>query len=238
MDTDIVAVTRHNPETHQSVILVAFTAFSHPNSNANDYQRDIKPLRVEGTLNEIIFEATLSHTGGNKYSNPQNFNKDNSYINGLSDYKVDIREKIKIAESQFLEQNESGDPKIMQFRFKNFKPGSVVAIKVSLQKNVMDSIQKLRELITTFASDSSEGSLINIVGKMGLPDLNRALYRCDEEERDEGKGVGVYDIPNFGPLVYCGLQGFISLLSTIRSSNDLGHPMCGNLRDGKFYIFI
>lgn len=61
MDSDIVAVTRHNPKTHESVILVAFTAFSHPNIDAANYQRGIKSLRVEGVLDEIILEATLSH---------------------------------------------------------------------------------------------------------------------------------------------------------------------------------
>lgn len=61
MDSDIVAVTRHNPKTHESLVLVAFTAFSHPDQNAGDYQRGIKPLRVEGVVDEVVFEATLSH---------------------------------------------------------------------------------------------------------------------------------------------------------------------------------
>lgn len=59
MDQDIVAVTRHCPSTHESVILVAFTAFSHPNKDALNFQREIKPLRVEGVLDEIIMEASL-----------------------------------------------------------------------------------------------------------------------------------------------------------------------------------
>jgi glycogen debranching enzyme len=59
MDADIVAVTRHCPETHQSVVLVAYTAFSHPDTY---YERDyVKPLRVEGTVDEVILEATLVH---------------------------------------------------------------------------------------------------------------------------------------------------------------------------------
>lgn len=61
MDTDVVAVTRHSPTTHDSVILVAFTAFKHPDSNATDLRRHVKPLRVEGVMEEIILEASLSH---------------------------------------------------------------------------------------------------------------------------------------------------------------------------------
>lgn len=61
MDQDIVAVTRHCPESHHSVILVAFTAFSHPNHNAANHQREIKPLKLQGILEEIILEATLVH---------------------------------------------------------------------------------------------------------------------------------------------------------------------------------
>lgn len=61
MDSDIVAVTRHSPTTHDSVILVAFTAFKHPDPNPIDLRRYVKPLRVEGVMEEIILEASLSH---------------------------------------------------------------------------------------------------------------------------------------------------------------------------------
>jgi len=89
--------------------------------------------------------------------------------------------------------------------------------------------------------------------------LNRALYCCSEEERDQDQSAGTYDIPGFGSMVYCGLQGnyekfcrvtvkisfhsnfsvflgYLSLLSDIRPNNDLGHPMCGNLRQGNWMI--
>lgn len=63
MDSDIVAVTRHCPNSHQSYILISFTAFGHPGEDAGNYQRGIKPLRFEGVLDEIVLEATLNHIG-------------------------------------------------------------------------------------------------------------------------------------------------------------------------------
>lgn len=50
---------------------------------------------------------------------------------------------------------------------------------------------------------------------LDLLDLNYALYRCDHEERDDGNGGGAYEVPGAGSLVYCGLQGIISMLSKV-----------------------
>lgn len=43
---------------------------------------------------------------------------------------------------------------------------------------------------------------------MDFSDLNVALYRCDQEEKEETDNkYGVYDVPGYGSLVYAGLQG-------------------------------
>lgn len=63
MDTDVVAVTRHSPTTHETVVLVAYTAFDKPDGTANDLRKNIRPLRVEGVVEEIILEAGLCHQG-------------------------------------------------------------------------------------------------------------------------------------------------------------------------------
>lgn len=68
------------------------------------------------------------------------------------------------------------------------------------------AIKNVRDLISQF-SLKKESELWKIVSEMTLPDLNRALYRCGQEERDEGHGFDTYNIPNFGSLVYAGFQG-------------------------------
>ncbi|XP_071444480.1 glycogen debranching enzyme [Hetaerina americana] len=239
VDPDVVAVTRHCPRTHRSVVLIAHSAFSKDATCMRDASR-LAPLRVEGTVDRVILEAAVVHksskSGGSRFQHYEAFKKDPSWIGGLCDYEVDIQEDIPLRESKFLKEREGvreGGMTTVDFT-QHFQPGSVVAIRVSLYQKVQDSLAKLSSLMNV----SGEGAkvLTAVVSRMKLVDLNRALYHCDQEERDEGWGGGAYDIPNFGPMVYCGLQGFISLLSVIRPQNDLGHPMCGNMRDGNWMI--
>ena len=41
-----------------------------------------------------------------------------------------------------------------------------------------------------------------------------------------------YEVPGLGKLPYCGLEGWMHPLRHIMRYNDLGHPLCGHLRDG------
>lgn len=75
----------------------------------------------------------------------------------------------------------------------------------------------------------------NIVDQMDLIALNYILFVCNQEE-EEMSGIGVYNVPGYGPLVYCGLQGFISVLTEISTNNNLGHPLCKNLREGNWML--
>ncbi|XP_043283434.1 glycogen debranching enzyme [Venturia canescens] len=237
MDPDIVAVTRHSPMTHESIVLVAFTAFKHPNSTAKDLRRHVRPLRIEGVVEEIILEASFSYKANESpFHYPDKHVKDEDFINGLTDYVVDFKEHIQICDSAVFNKVDSGDSKITQLNFVNFQPGSIVVIRVSLHADIKPALSKLNatiEMVTSF--ESSE--LRAIVSRMDLADMNKVLFRCDQEERDEtGNRFGVYNIPSYGPVTYAGFQGVISLLAEIRPNNDLGHPLCVNLREGNWLI--
>lgn len=45
------------------------------------------------------------------------------------------------------------------------------------------------------------------IDALDLDDINRILFRCDEEEKSDGFGVAAYNLSHVGPMIYCGLQG-------------------------------
>lgn len=128
MHPDIAAVTRHSPKTHESVILVAHNAFGYPDSNAQPTH--VRSLRFEGTLDEIILEASLTHNPPNaSFERPSNFKKDDKFINGLSEYKLTVREHIQLEQSEIFSHKSSQDGNVTQLDFTNLRPGCVVAVR-------------------------------------------------------------------------------------------------------------
>ncbi|KAI8971904.1 glycogen debranching enzyme [Mycotypha africana] len=101
-----------------------------------------------------------------------------------------------------------------------FTPGSICVIRTSIG----DKYAEIQKMVTSIDDD--------VVKDLDLLATNVILYRCESEEMDSTGGDGVYSVPNFGKLVYAGLQGFMSVLDKIIMDNDLGHPLCDNLRAG------
>lgn len=89
-----------------------------------------------------------------------------------------------------------------------------------------------RELDTFCSSGAQEA-----FDDLDLIDLNVVLHRADVEEMDATDGAyGIYDVPGMGKLTYCGLEGWLHPLRHIMRENDLGHPLCGHLRDGSWAL--
>lgn len=102
-----------------------------------------------------------------------------------------------------------------------FPPGSILVFETQLQEHDAS--------LDTFCSSGSQEAF----GGLDLVDLNVILHRADGEERDATGGqFGTYDVPGLGKMVYCGLEGWMHPLRHIMRYNDLGHPLCGHLREG------
>ena len=108
-----------------------------------------------------------------------------------------------------------------------FPPGSVALFETWIPG--AEHSQGLEKYLTSGAKEA--------FSQLSLVDLNFVLYQCEQEERDSSGGKdGVYVVPNHGPLVYAGLQGWWSILRDVIRNNDLGHPLCNHLRDGQWAL--
>lgn len=89
--------------------------------------------------------------------------------------------------------------------------------------------------LDTFCADADTAAAA--FSSLDLVDLNVTLYRADAEERDATNGkFGVYEVPAMGWLTYCGLEGWMGPLRGTIVTNDLGHPLCENLRKGTWAL--
>lgn len=81
---------------------------------------------------------------------------------------------------------------------------------MELLPDAVDSVNVLRSFLGRDKTNPEGRGLwfefANEIKSLSLIDLNYILYRCDSEERDDGKGSGVYEVPTVGPMIYCGLQ--------------------------------
>lgn len=108
-----------------------------------------------------------------------------------------------------------------------FPPGSIMVFEVEAEQ--------ADPTLDTFCADVDAAT--TAFSSLDLVDLNVALYRADAEERDATHGkFGVYDVPGLGRLTYCGLEGWMALLQAVAVTNDLGHPLCENLRKGTWAL--
>uniref|UniRef100_A0A7N6FCD8 Glycogen debranching enzyme n=1 Tax=Anabas testudineus TaxID=64144 RepID=A0A7N6FCD8_ANATE len=238
VDADIVAITRHCPSTHQSVVAVCRTAFKDPKTH--QYDTNVPPMFIPGKIEEVILEArTVDRHAGT-------YKKDDGYINGMPEYTVEIKEHIPhILLSGVTSKGRSEF--VQEITFQKLTPGSVIAFRVSLDPKAQKLVGVLRHYLSQFSPKYRRGStadenppevlqkpLAQLMSKLTLADLNVLLFRCDSEEQEDGGGC--YNIPGWETLKYAGLQGLMSVLADIRPNNDLGHPVCANLRQGDWLI--
>ncbi|MBN3273908.1 GDE enzyme, partial [Polyodon spathula] len=242
VDEDIVAVTRHCPSSHQSVVAVSRTAFRNPKTSF--YRSDVPPMCIPGKIEEVVLEARTVERAAVPYR------KDEESINGLPEGTVEITEHIKLNDSKIVKQAVTAKVPhefVQEIEFEHLTPGSVIVFRVSLDPKAQEYVGLLRNQLAQFSPHFKSSSLhddnadpilktpfTTIASALSLADMNVLLFRCNEEEQEDGGGC--YNIPSWTALKYAGLQGQMTVMADIRPKNDLGHPFCDNLRTGDWMM--
>lgn len=221
VNENIVAVTRHNPKTHESILLISHTCFS---IDKFRWRPECRPLFIDDDISAILFELKTVEEPNQTINGPVTLNTD--YITGLPNFRVECYENVQFDKSDAI-QIKNGF-----IHFKLFVSGSVVAIKINPKNKTKKACSFIEQLVS---DEIVREEARKVVSGLELADFNFLLFRCEPEELFE-TGTGTYEIPSFKKLPYCGLQGIRSILQKIQEKNDLGHPFCENLRRGTWLI--
>ncbi|KAK9465395.1 glucanotransferase domain of glycogen debranching enzyme-domain-containing protein [Lipomyces arxii] len=182
---------------------------AHTKFNEGDSGQRIGPVILQGTFGRAVLSTSLEKVAEYKHSDAE--------LTGVPVKVVELQSP-SVTYDSIHNQTEIMLPS-------HFPPGSIALIRTW--------IPSAEESVDDFVVSGAEDA----VKDLDLIDLNVVLYRCEGEERDHSVGRdGVYVIPNYGPLVYAGLQGFMSPLAKIIAANDLAHPLCDHLRQGQWAL--
>jgi glycogen debranching enzyme len=207
-EKDYIMMHRIHPQTHEGYLVLAHTAFTKGASGRGE----VNPFKFNRTKLQYIMGKTLKITDREP-------SKDGKILHGLPSKLIDIPSppiKEGTDDDGFYSELTAPD---------EFPPGSIM-----LFSTYMDG---LGDDLGTLCQSGAEDAM----SSLDLVDLNVVLYRADAEERDAtGGNDGAYTIPNLGPLVYCGTEGWMAHLKHITRSNDLGHPLCDHLRKGPWAL--
>ncbi|CAL2030891.1 unnamed protein product [Caenorhabditis brenneri] len=211
MNPDIVGITRHNPLSHETVIVVSHTSFS---KNYVDWPQNLKHIPIGGVLENVLFEMKLNQI-------QEEWDLENQEVlMGLKNFEMEIRENITFSEGNMFKIHNRE-----YIELTNFPTGSVIGFKVRPSDDAASAFRTIYDSIDS--SPQLDAALANLTYQA----FSSLMFHCEAEDYATIHQGG-YDVPNFGKFVYCGLQGLISILEKIRDQNDLGHPLCQNLRDG------
>uniref|UniRef100_A0A8C1HVJ3 Glycogen debranching enzyme n=1 Tax=Cyprinus carpio carpio TaxID=630221 RepID=A0A8C1HVJ3_CYPCA len=163
VDEDIVAVTRHCPSTHQSVVAVCRTAFKNPKQHR--YTNEVPSMCIPGKIEEVVLEARTVERQAGSYI------KDERSINGMPGYTVEIKEHIQLKDSKVVRQagvtSRGRSEYVQEIVFEQLTPGSVIAFRVSLDPKSQELVGVLRHHLIQFNPLYKAGSLTD----PNIPDI-------------------------------------------------------------------
>lgn len=225
VDPNVLAITRFNPTSNESVVLIARTCFTHCDPGVTGFIRDVE---ISGHIKCVLFESKMK-------GSPSDFTDDPAFITGLRNFKCE-QSKLNFPVEQSslvtVTKCQSSNGAITNYvKFNRFQPSSIIAFSVELSSAQQKASQNIYKLLQEFNQVKD-----NIIDTFTLITLNYCLFKCDSEEKDSYPSSGVYCVPNFGSFNYAGLAGLMVHWKNIRTNNDLGHPICDNLRSGDWLL--
>ena len=208
---EYITVHRIHPKSRKGYFAIAHTAFPGYGGGSGT----LTPVHLSGAKAKFLGGWKLDVDTSDATKTAVIKNKD--FLKGLPSEVLDL---------SGFGLDVKGNETVLSLPTK-FPPGSIALFKTWIPG--AEHSEGLDAFITSGANEA--------FSQLNLVDLNFVLYRCDAEERDYSGGKdGVYVIPNHGPLVYAGLQGWWSVLRDVIRNNDLGHPLCSHLRDGQWAL--
>ncbi|GAB7349549.1 hypothetical protein MBLNU459_g0249t2 [Dothideomycetes sp. NU459] len=207
-DGEYITVHRMHPKSRKGYYLIAHTAYpGYGNGNAG-----FQPVRLTGSKASLLGAWNLEV---DQSSEAKAAATNDKVLRGLPGQTKDLR-GVKV--------ESHGEDSLITIPDK-FPPGSVAVFETWIPG--ADHSEGLDKYVTSGAAEAFKDC--------DLTDLNAILYRADAEERaSSGGNDGAYTIPNHGALVYCGLQGWWSVLKHVIKDNNLGHAICDHLRQGQW----
>jgi glycogen debranching enzyme len=209
--SNMITTIRSNPVTRASYLLLSCHAFVHDHVR-KDLSLEFDYCHVDLVLFSCLRVDEDHRPTSKKYM--EGFDSSLDLCVDRMDEKFGYFEKIGTKTKVFIRQ---------------MQPGSVVLLHRMPAKDCKD-------LLLSLDSSSLFNDLPKMITNMNLDHLNLLLYRCDKEERDSEYPGGAYDVPGFGPLAYCGLEGFYRICKELEKTNDIGHPFCQNLISGPWMM--
>ncbi|XP_026190855.1 glycogen debranching enzyme [Cyclospora cayetanensis] len=177
-------------------------------------------IQLSGRITEVPLVASL-FVGGNALGD---FQPNPARINGLAG-SAQVHAGLE-AVASWTYSSETG---LTTVRLHDFPPGSVAVAFTEPEKRAL--LQQLEQQLQDTLSRTPA-----LLAPASPAALNSLMFRCNQEETDASGGKrGVYDVPEYGPLVYCGLAGVAAAFDAVRMllpRDQLQHPLCRNLVDG------
>eukprot|EP01126_Amoeba_proteus_P057080 TRINITY_DN7241_c0_g1_i1.p1 TRINITY_DN7241_c0_g1~~TRINITY_DN7241_c0_g1_i1.p1 ORF type:complete len:799 (-),score=155.53 TRINITY_DN7241_c0_g1_i1:88-2484(-) len=234
---------RTNPKTNEAVVAVCKTSFSR--QVVDDGLRFVLP--VPGRIRRFIalYSLVVSLHGTTV--------KDGEFLHGLPSELVEILDTETECDilvggdgnwldkpSSFHQMNQ-GLEKFFSHKiedsdgwyreelsFHNFPPGSVLLYEMTLP-------EKSEHVIKSLSALDNDQMIYSCFQKITSVDFQYLLFSSNPEERTHS-GRGTYHVDGIGDFPYAGIAGVVPYLQNIRSTYDLGHPLCNNLRQGNWLM--